>query len=283
MTARWLLPLTLLMTSTVHAEPQRLLSAGSSMTELVFALEAQEQLVAVDSTSALPEDSTLARLGYHRQLSAEGMLSTQPTLVVGSEEMGPTKALNLVRQAGIQVEALPEAMTVEQLQSNILRLGELLNRGSQAEKLHQQVGQRAKKLVTNDAVTGNNATGKKTIFLLLGDGNSAQMAGSNTLANVMIRLAGGSNPASASIDGYKPVAMEAIVAMAPEVILISRRHLVEEAAADSLFQQFPLLRQTPAANANAIVPINGKALIGGLGLSTLAEAERLHQYLLALE
>lgn len=281
MVTRWLLPLALLATSTVHSEPSRLLSAGSGMTELVFALEAQEQLVAVDSTSVLPKGSTLARLGYHRQLSAEGMLSTQPTLVIGSEEMGPASALNLVRQAGIQVETLPEAMTIEQLQSNIIRLGELLNRHPQAEALQQEVAYRAQQLVTKGSVTSKSVLGKKTIFLLLGEGNSAQIAGSNTLADAMIRLAGGTNPAITSIDGYKPVAMEALVAMAPDVILISRRHLVEEAGADSLFQQFPLLRQTPAADANAIVPINGKALIGGLGLSTLAEAERLHQHWLA--
>ncbi|MGB5855258.1 MAG: ABC transporter substrate-binding protein [Oceanisphaera sp.] len=281
MVTRWLLPLALLATSTVHGEPSRLLSAGSGMTELVFALEAQEQLVAVDSTSVLPKGSTLARLGYHRQLSAEGMLSIQPTLVIGSDEMGPASALNLVRQAGIQVETLPEAMTIEQLQSNIIRLGELLNRHPQAEALQQEVAYRAQQLVTKGSVTSKSVLGKKTIFLLLGEGNSAQIAGSNTLADAMIRLAGGTNPAITSIDGYKPVAMEALVAMAPDVILISRRHLVEEAGADSLFQQFPLLRQTPAADANAIVPINGKALIGGLGLSTLAEAERLHQHWLA--
>ena len=276
MVARWLLPLTLLLTTAVQAEPQRLLSAGSSMTELVFALDAGAQLVAVDSTSVLPEHSSLARLGYHRQLSAEGILSTQPTLVIGSEEMGPPAALSLVRQAGVQVEALPEAMSVGQLQANIARLGTLLDREVQAEALQQQVGLRAQQLATNK--TGG---GKKTIFLLLGDGNTVQIAGDGTLANSLIRLAGGTNPAADSIDGYQPVAMEALVAMAPDVILISRRHLGEAAGAASLFKQFPLLRQTPAANANAIVPVNGKALIGGLGLSTLAEAERLQQHWLA--
>lgn len=276
MAARWLLPLTLLLTTVVQAAPQRVLSAGSSMTELVFALHADDQLVAVDSTSTLPENSSLARLGYHRQLSAEGMLSTQPTLVIGSEEMGPPTALKLVRQAGVQVEALPEAMSVAQLQANILRLGTLLDREERAEALQQQVGVRAQQLTTH-----NTGGGKKTMFLLLGDGNTVQIAGSNTLANSLIRLAGGTNPAAASIDGYKPVAMEALVAMAPDVILISRRHLVEETGTASLLKQFPLLRQTPAADANAIVPINGKALIGGLGLSTLAEAERLHQHWLA--
>lgn len=276
MPTRWLLSLLLLFTTMVQAEPLRLLSAGSSMTELVFALHADDQLVAVDSTSALPENSSLARLGYHRQLSAEGILSTQATLVIGSEEMGPPAALSLVRQAGVQVEALPEAMSVAQLQANILRLGTLLDKESQAQALQQEVGVRAQQLATN-----KTADGKKTIFLLLGEGNTVQIAGSNTLANSLIRLAGGNNPAADGIDGYKPVAMEALVVMAPEVILISRRHLEEEAGITSLFKQFPLLRHTPAADADAIVPINGKALIGGLGLSTLTEAERLHQYWLA--
>lgn len=276
MIGRWLFLFLLLAATAVQATPQRLLSAGSSITELVFALDAQAQLVAVDSTSTLPENSDLPRLGYHRQLSAEGMLSTQPTLVIGSEEMGPDTALNLVRQAGIQVTTLPEAMTVAQLQSNIVSLGELLDRQPQAEALQQRVARRAQQLTVAET-----SPRKSTIFLLLGDGNTVQIAGRDTLANSLIHLAGGRNPALNSIEGYKPVAMEAIVAMAPEVILISRRHLVEAAAGESLFKQFPLLRQTPAAKAKAIIPINGKALIGGFGLSTLAEAERLYQHGLA--
>ena len=258
------------------AKQPRVLSVGSSMTELVFALDAQAQLVAVDSTSVLPEGSTLSRLGYHRQLSAEGMLSTQATLVIGSDEMGPVSALNLVRQAGIQVESLPEAMTVEQLQSNILRLGQLLDRDSQAATLEQEVATRAARLQT-----AQPKLGKKTLFLLLGEGNTLQVAGRNTLADHLIRLSGGQNLAAESLDGYKPVALEALVAMAPEVILVSRRHLDDAAGPASLFKQFPLLKHTPAGINNAIVPINGKALIGGLGLSTLAEAERLHQNWLA--
>ncbi|ART79457.1 ABC transporter substrate-binding protein [Oceanisphaera avium] len=79
------------------------------------------------------------------------------------------------------------------------------------------------------------------------------------------------------MQGYKPIAMEAIVAMAPQVILISRRHLTDSDQLNELFEQFPLLRHTPAAKDQALVAINGKALIGGFGLSTLDEAERLYQ------
>ncbi|MFP2768479.1 heme/hemin ABC transporter substrate-binding protein [Oceanisphaera sp. KMM 10153] len=272
MIGRWLMPLLLLATGAASAEPHRLLSAGSSITELILALDAGKQLVAVDSTSELPADSPLPRLGYHRQLGAEGMLSTRPSLVIGSEEMGPASALNLVRQAGIQVEALPEAMTIAQLQLNITRLGKLLDRQPQAETLHREIGERAQKLVAD-----NPAAGKRTVFLLLGEGNKVQIAGNSTLADSLIRLAGGRNPAADRIEGYKPVAMEALVTMAPELILISRRHLDQQGSKEELLRRFPLLRQTPASARDAIVPINGKALIGGLGLTTLSEAERLNR------
>lgn len=272
MIARGLFILVLLSAPSMAAEPARLLSAGSSITELVLALDAQRQLVAVDSTSSLPTGSELPRLGYHRQLSAEGILSTRPSLVIGSDEMGPASALELVRQAGVQVESLPEAMTAAQLAQNITRLGELLDRTPQANALQIKVQQKAASLANQHIIQP-----KPTVFLLLGDGNTVQIAGRNTLANSLIETAGGSNPAAVQVEGYKPIAMEAIVAMAPEVILISRRHLTDGVNLSHLFKQFPLLRHTPAAQHNALVGINGKALIGGFGLSTLAEAERLHQ------
>lgn len=272
MVARSLLILVLLSTSSMAAESTRLLSVGASITELVLALGGEPQLVAVDSTSELPPGNSLARLGYHRQLSAEGILSTQPNLVIGSDEMGPANALELVRQAGVQVESLPQAMTVTQLTENISRLGALLDRAPQASALKIKVQQRAHRLARQPITQP-----KATLFLLLGEGNSVQIAGRNTLANSLIETAGGRNPAATQVEGYKPIAMEAIVAMAPEVILISRRHLKDDDNLSHLFKQFPLLSHTPAAQQQALVAINGKALIGGFGLSTLSEAERLHQ------
>ncbi|OYD25819.1 heme/hemin ABC transporter substrate-binding protein [Oceanimonas baumannii] len=262
----WLASLLLLAGQATAGE--RVLSAGNSVTELILALDARDQLVATDSTSVLPEGLNVPKLGYHRQLSAEGMLSTNPDLVVGSAEMGPDDALELLSRAGVAVEKLPEALTVAGLQQNITRLGELLNKQPQASALHQKVQQQA------DALHGST-NGKKAIFLLLSDGNRIQVAGHNTLADSLITLAGGSNPAT-ELEGYKPVAIEALVAMQPEVILISRRHLDQQGTPAQLLRNFPLLGQTPAATNDAIVAINGRALIGGLGLSTLDEAERLH-------
>mgnify|MGYP000568850785 CR=1 FL=1 len=61
MTMRWPMALLLLAAGAVSAETPRLLSAGSSITELVLALNAGNQLVATDSTSELPANRSLPR------------------------------------------------------------------------------------------------------------------------------------------------------------------------------------------------------------------------------
>ena len=73
---------------------QRIISAGSAVTELVIALDATDKLVAVDATSRFPESNALPKIGYHRQLSAEGLIALQPTVIIGSDEMGPDSAVS---------------------------------------------------------------------------------------------------------------------------------------------------------------------------------------------
>lgn len=72
--------------STLAAE--RIISAGSSVTELILALGAEQQLVGIDVTSVAPPSLALPKVGYHRQLSAEGLLALEPTQLLGSVD-GP--------------------------------------------------------------------------------------------------------------------------------------------------------------------------------------------------
>ncbi len=53
---------------------EKIVSAGASVTELIYALDADKQLVGVDVTSITPKDSSLPKVGYHRALSSEGLL-----------------------------------------------------------------------------------------------------------------------------------------------------------------------------------------------------------------
>lgn len=56
-----------------HQPKNRIISAGSSITELLVALGAKDQLVALDVTSKhFNTEQQLPLIGYHRQLSPEG-------------------------------------------------------------------------------------------------------------------------------------------------------------------------------------------------------------------
>ena len=74
--------------------PKRVITIGGSLTEIVYALDSQALLVGSDTTSYYPEAAEeLPKVGYQRTLSAEGILSLDPDLVIVTEEAGPPAVL----------------------------------------------------------------------------------------------------------------------------------------------------------------------------------------------
>ncbi|GAB1342941.1 helical backbone metal receptor [Gemmatimonas sp.] len=70
----------------------RIVSVSKQHTEILYAIGAQQDLVAVDVSSVYPPDTkNLPTVGYHRALSLEGMLAAAPTLLItgGRGNMGP--------------------------------------------------------------------------------------------------------------------------------------------------------------------------------------------------
>src|SRR3546814_7708663 len=91
-----------------------IVSVGGAGTEIVYALEQQDRLLAVDTTSLYPaETAVLPNVGYMRQLSAEPILALGPALVLAIEDAGPVTALDQLRDAGVPVVMVPETHTPE--------------------------------------------------------------------------------------------------------------------------------------------------------------------------
>lgn len=90
---------------TARAGALRLITLGGSITEIVYALGAEAQLVGTDSTSFYPPAAAKTpKVGYFRQLSAEGILSLRPDVTVGTDDIGPPAVIDQVRSAGVKVE-----------------------------------------------------------------------------------------------------------------------------------------------------------------------------------
>ncbi|HEV2573099.1 MAG TPA: ABC transporter substrate-binding protein [Beijerinckiaceae bacterium] len=237
--------------------PTRLVSLGSSNTEIIYALEAADAVVGVDSTSLLPPQAlaTKANVGYLRALSAEGLLALRPDMVLTSAGAGPPEVLENLRRAGIKIVNLDDVASAESLLHRIDAIGQLVERESAAQRLHADVAQRFESLTASVAKIAN----RKRVLLVLGmQSGRAMVAGQKTAADAMIHLAGAVN-AGGGMDGYKPMSDEAIVAAAPDVIIWA--HRPGEDVVKDVFA-LPAFATTPAATTKAIVHMDAVYLLG---------------------
>lgn len=268
---KWLVLALVGFTLPATAEEACVVSLGGSVTEIVVALGAADRLVARDTTSNYPETiAVLPDVGYIRALSPEGVLSVQPTLILAEDGAGPPEAMEVLKAAGITVAQMPAEPSPAGVVAKITAVAEALNLPDQGAKLAAEVS------AGFDAARAEAATvttPKRVLFILSLQGGRVMAGGAGTEAESIIALAGGINAAS-GFDGYKPMADEAVLAAAPNVILMmDREGDLAIANADVLAQ--PALAATPAAAAEAIVRMDGMLLLG-FGPRTPDAARALH-------
>lgn len=255
----------LLMTASLADElPQRWISAGGAATEWIIELGGEARLVGVDTTSQHPQAVTaLPSVGYQRQLSAEGVLTLAPDLLLGTEEMGPPPVLTQLQNAGVRIERLSARSELSALEDNLQRLGVLLGEPQRAQQALAQFRQQLDNLQQqiHRARDGDEAPG---VLLLLGQGGSNPLvAGRNTMADWLVRQAGARN--LAEHEGYKNLAAEAMLALDADWLVLADRQLRGVAAQQALQAQNPALASSRAVREGHLLSIDPTLLVGGLG------------------
>jgi iron complex transport system substrate-binding protein len=244
--------------------PQRWVSAGGALSEWISALGGESKLVGVDTTSQHPESlKLLPSIGYQRSLSAEGILSLRPDILIGTEEMGPPPVLSQVKAAKVQVVLFSAQPDLPTLEKNVTHLGQLLGTEAQAKQLLQSYQQQlnAQKVRVADAQSKQKAPG---VLLLLGHaGGKPLIAGKDTAADWLLQQAGGHNLATHT--GYKPFSVESLASLDPEVLVFADRALTGDAAKAALFKENPILNSSRAAKAGRVLELAPTLLVGGLG------------------
>lgn len=236
---------------TVEA-PQRIVSLGGGVTELVFALGFGDQVVGADASSTYPASvAPLATLGYHRQVGAEGILSLAPDLVIATTDAGPPSTLAQVEAAGVPLVVLDSAPGMDGLRSRTEALSTLLDVPEAGAALL------AKNQQALDAVGGAPV---RVMFIYARGGGTLNVSGTDTAADTMIALAGGTNAVD-GYTGYKPLTAESAVMAAPDVLLLTTGGLASLGGVEGLLSQ-PGIPQTPAGKARRVVVMDDLYLLG---------------------
>lgn len=272
--AAFALMLPLLPSSALAKDAERIVAIGGTVTEIIYALGEGDRVVAVDTTSLYPPEATSKpNIGYVRQISAEGVLSQKPDLIIAESGAGPVDSINILKASGLAFASIPSPPDTAAIPEKIRAVGRAIGRADKAEELAKTVEANLK--AVDDKVKAATGPKKKVLFALSLANGRVMAAGNNSSADAMIRLAGGENAVS-TIDGYKPLTDEAVIAAAPDVVLVmsgGAQHLTAEQAF-----ALPALAATPAGRNKAFLTMDGLYLLG-LGPRAAAAATELNAML----
>ena len=251
---------------------KRLVCVGGSLTEIIYALNLQEHLIAIDTTSTYPMASKkLPSVGYARALSLEGVLSMRPQLLLVTEDAGPPQVLRQISHAGVQVKVLKADHRYEGLIDRIRAIGFLLGAEGQAERLIKEINhewQRYQQDMSHGMIVKNENLNKKEVpsqqlkamFIMAHSPQQIMVAGHSTSAHAIMNYLHLDN-AFKTVQGYKPLTPESVIAGKANIILLTDQGLQAQGGMQGILR-LPGVIQIPAARHRQIYSREANHLLG---------------------
>ncbi len=249
-------------------DTSRIAIAGGSITELVYLLKRDRQIVAVDTTSNYPEQtSSLPSIGYVRNLSAEGILSLKPTLILGEHDMGPPEVINQLEKVSVEIKKVEEQQSAMGIVAKLECVAAILNvPASETNLIKENLLVLAKDL---DEIKRVSAKGPRVALILSFIDGSPILAGNTTSGDGVLNMIGATNVFS-DIEGWKPATRESLLSRNPDYLVITERGLKAQGGMAGI-EKNPALRLTSAVKDGNVYALDGMALLG-FGPRTLETA-----------
>jgi iron complex transport system substrate-binding protein len=233
----------------------RIVCIGGTITEILYALGAADRIIAVDSTSQFPPQALKDKrnIGYMRMLSAEGVLSAAPSLLLVMEGSGPPEAIDALIASPVPLVFVDDTPTPEAVVGRVRFLADIVGLADAGNRLAESIRSGFAAL---DDWRAHHPGKQRVLFVLSMRNGQPVVAGAGTAA--IIGLAGGVN-AAANLHGYAPVDDEAVMTLAPDVVLTMDHAgpAFDEAALDG-----PAFRLTKAGQSHALIRMDGELLLG---------------------
>lgn len=239
----------------------RIAVAGGSITEIIYALGRESQLVAVDRTSNFPAAArSLPSVGYVRNLSAEGILSLRPTLVLGEDDMGPPEVLEQLASVSVDIRTVPEAHTPEGIVEKFKCVASLLGLSEAETSPHLLEMSRSVSVISSFPELVSDQDEAFVAIILNIQSGSPIVAGSGTSGDGVISMLAAGN-AFQAVEGWKPASREAFLAANPDHIVITQRGFDMAGGMDGLGEVIEIA-STNAFKEGRVHVVDGMSLLG---------------------
>lgn len=234
---------------------QRIITAGSSSTEIVCALGLCDKIVATDKTSVYPaEMQNLPSIGYRSSITAEGIISYAPDILILEKGYVKDVILEQVKNAGKTLVITENKHTLENTKHRIRTIARSLDKVQEGEALIKKIEMDYDALEKRVAKV---STRPKVLCVYARGGGTMHVAGDHT-GFMLVKVAGMEN-AVQGVEGYKPLSTEALISANPDYILFFNSGLESLWGLDGVLQ-LPGVAQTIAGKKEQIISMDGVKL-----------------------
>ena len=202
---------------TLAAQPKRIVSLTPTGTEMLFAIGAGAQVVAVDDQSDYPADAPKSDLSGFKP-NAEAIAAKNPDLVVLSDDID--KIVDQLAKLKIPVYRTPAATSMDDTYREIGELGSLTGHQAEAEALHQQMTTEIDKIVKGVPARAKPLSYYYELDPTLYSVTSKTFIGSIFAMFGMTNVADAADPTGAK-GGYPQLSAEALIAANPDTIFLA--------------------------------------------------------------
>ena len=195
--------------------PKRIVSLAPNVTEILFSLGLDEEIVGVSIHCNYPEKAkNKARVGSYISLDFEKIASLSPDLIIGTGAGNTRDMVDRLGKLGFRTYVI-YPKNFEDILKSITHLGQVVNRGKEAGVITERMRIRSRRVVEL-----TRGLPQPKVFIQIADAPMVTV-GARSFADDLIRLAGGENIAGNEKEVYPRFGMEEILKRSPDVIVIS--------------------------------------------------------------
>ena len=201
-------------------QEKRVVVIAKQYNEIIWALGAEQDIVAVDVSSTYPpEIKDLPTIGYHRALSAEAVLAARPTMIIHDNNIGPEHVVRQLEDLKIPMKVFETSATdIPTTKALIVEMGQYFNKQERARELCDQLD---KDMETALASVRTDVPRPKILVIHFGQASNIYLVitGNSTAAKI-IDWAGG-DMAVTGDRGMKQLSAEVVAASDPDIIFLT--------------------------------------------------------------
>ncbi|GAB1444559.1 helical backbone metal receptor [Flammeovirgaceae bacterium] len=199
---------------------KRIVCLSKQYNEIIYELDAQKDLVAVDLSSTYPpEIKELPTVGYHRALSTEGILSMKPTMIIHDNNVGPEQVMQQMAELKIPMMVFnTKGNDIESSKALVSEIGKYFGKEKAADSLNTKLDRDVRR--AEEALAKYTEKPKVVVIHYGRAGNLYLTMTENSTTGDLIRMAGGTIPIPGD-KGMMQLSAEVIAKSDPDVILLT--------------------------------------------------------------